>query len=297
MDYERIYYDLIDYCKNTNVNERLLRRNQSDIRIKNEYVYQENHHIVPTHDGGLDEENNMVFLLPEEHLLAHQLRWKAYKQRGDMLAVIFSLNCFEYKNNKGITEAKLENRINKAIKQGYIWIKQNSYEVRQTHGWHSLEGRNRISESRKGTMPVVDSITKESIGSVRTDHPNVLNGNWQHHSKGSTLTISHRKKISIKTKGELNPKYSGLSDEDIVNYGIELFNKIGEISSLNDLRIYVKKFYNKDIPKSFSKFRFPNNSYYEIIQEKTKSKYNGSKRGEAMKIYKTKFKEIMNDSN
>ena len=55
--------------------------------------------------------------------------------------------------------------------------------------------------------------------------------------------------------------------------------------------------YDKNIPKSFTKFRFPNKSYYEILEEKTNTKYNIYKRGEKLKIYQRKFKRALNDNN
>jgi hypothetical protein len=47
-----------------------------------------------------------------------------------------------------------------------------------------LEG---ISIARKGTMPVKDSVTGEFMGSVSTNHPNVISGRWIHTSKGRLI--------------------------------------------------------------------------------------------------------------
>ena len=69
MDYRKIYYSLIQDCKDTPIKQRLYRRNKLDNRIKQDRIYTENHHIVPKHDGGLDEPSNMVRMLPEEHYM------------------------------------------------------------------------------------------------------------------------------------------------------------------------------------------------------------------------------------
>lgn len=54
------YDDLINFAK-------------SQTRTKGSYVYYELHHIVPKHDGGTNDKDNLVLLTLYEHLLAHYL--------------------------------------------------------------------------------------------------------------------------------------------------------------------------------------------------------------------------------
>lgn len=54
------YEDLINFAK-------------SQTRTKGSYVYYERHHIIPKHDGGTDDKDNLVLLTLYEHLLAHYL--------------------------------------------------------------------------------------------------------------------------------------------------------------------------------------------------------------------------------
>ena len=42
------------------------------------------HHIVPKHSGGVDEESNFTYLTIREHVLAHYLLWKIYKNPNDL---------------------------------------------------------------------------------------------------------------------------------------------------------------------------------------------------------------------
>jgi hypothetical protein len=49
----------------------------------------EGHHIIPCHDNGPRASFNQVKLTPEEHLLAHQLRYEAYGQEYDLKATYF----------------------------------------------------------------------------------------------------------------------------------------------------------------------------------------------------------------
>jgi len=248
MNYKKLYNTFIEYCKNTTLRERLTIRNKKDARLNDEYIYSELHHINPKHD--IDNTNeDVVRLLPEEHVFAHKIRWKAFKQRGDILAVRFCLNGFQYNKNRKIMEVKNEYRLTKSLLQGYAWIKHNSAVVRNTHGWHTKDGTRRISDARKGTMPVKDSITNKMIGAVSVNHPNVLSGVWVHHSKGTKL--SEERKAKCARHGEKNGRYSGYTDEQLLNIAHAYILKNGRID---------KKMYDEfpKFPKTFSKFRFKN---------------------------------------
>jgi len=45
------------------------------------------HHIVPKHMGGTDEQTNLTYLTVREHVLAHFLLWKIYKNPNDLRAM------------------------------------------------------------------------------------------------------------------------------------------------------------------------------------------------------------------
>jgi len=271
MNYIKLYDTFINYCLTTSPSFRMIKRNKNDYRLKKSYIYTENHHIHPKHDNQ-NTTDELVELLPEEHIFAHQVRWKAYHQRGDMLAVRFCLNGFEYNKNEHIQEAKMETKINKAIKQGYIWVKQNAAEVRKTHGWQSADGRKRISEARKGTMPARDQNTGELVGNVPTDHPKVLSGEWAHHTKGTKLSKEEAMKRAM--PGEKNGMYLNITDDEIIEYYLELTHELNRIPTMNVLRKHVQEKYERKIPTSFTKFRFPNKSPQKIVEDITKLVYN-----------------------
>lgn len=42
------------------------------------------HHITPKHSGGADDESNFAYLTIREHILAHYLLWKIYKNPNDL---------------------------------------------------------------------------------------------------------------------------------------------------------------------------------------------------------------------
>lgn len=42
------------------------------------------HHIIPIHNGGEDLENNVTYLTPREHVIAHYLLWRINKNPNDL---------------------------------------------------------------------------------------------------------------------------------------------------------------------------------------------------------------------
>jgi hypothetical protein len=272
MNYERIYNNLCNLCKNKTVIERISDRNKNDYRLNEDYVYTEKHHIIPRHAGGNDDPENIVVMLPEEHYMAHLLRYKAYKDRNDFLAIRFMINGYIYKK-------KLNDKISLKLKNKLVAsFKQNIAMFRKENTWHTEEGIKNISESRKGTMPVKDVDTDEIIGCVSVNHPNVISGKWVHHTKGKLSVIDkntkNKKYITLKEfnknrgkyspnignqKGNNNSRYCGFTDEDIINLVIDFSEQIdmGCLFTYSTVSKYLRKYkkYNK-LPKSFSKFRF-----------------------------------------
>lgn len=229
MDYKLLYNNFIEYCKNVDARQRLYNRNKNDYRLKLSKIYTEAHHIIPKHDNGDNNICNIVNLLPEEHYIAHKIRYKAFKQRGDFIAVKLIIITISDKKYSGLDE-----RMIKRLKDKYSWIKQHSREFRNTIGWQSEDGVRRISEARKGTFPAVDAITRESVGSISVNHPKYLSGEWVHHSKGmkayknistgesvflpvkeGKLLSSSWKPIIADQSGDKNTRYSGMTDDDI----------------------------------------------------------------------------------
>jgi len=187
MNYLRIYEKFINYCKIITPRERLKKRNKLDPRLNDEYLYTEIHHIIPRSLGGLDDKENLIKLLPEEHLFIHQLRWKIFNCREDMLAVRFILNGLKGIKNEEIKKALKSKILNKKILNGYAWMKHQIQIFRKKHKWHTDKGLENISKAMKGKCVVKDAKTGEKIGKVDKNHPKVLSGEWVHHSKGTTM--------------------------------------------------------------------------------------------------------------
>lgn len=78
------------------------------------------HHIIPVHSGGTDEETNFTYLTVREHIIAHYLLWKIYKNPNDLRSMkmlgayltsaqrqIIGKFCFD--NNIGIFSKQFKN--------------------------------------------------------------------------------------------------------------------------------------------------------------------------------------------
>jgi len=81
----------ITYKEKSKVNSKtiytnLCSKNKSKKHLwKEEYLHR--HHIVPKHTGGSDKEDNFTYLTIREHIIAHYLLWRIYKNPNDLRAM------------------------------------------------------------------------------------------------------------------------------------------------------------------------------------------------------------------
>ena len=186
MNYIKLYYNLCEYCKSTDVYERIKRRNPLDERLKQENIYQEKHHIVPKHDGGDDSPKNIVKMLPEEHYLSHYIRFRAFEKREDFLAVRFI-----YNGLPRYIKDDLYFSINKKVSK---W-KNHIYFFKKEFTWHTENGIKNISNARRGKTVVIEKETRKMIGSVDNNHPKILSGEWVNHTYGTIYVVDKKTKM------------------------------------------------------------------------------------------------------
>lgn len=212
MNYEKIYESFIFDFKNTNIVTRLERRNPKDLRLKAKRIYTERHHIVPKSEGGLDDDGNIIELLPEEHIFIHFLRYKAYGKYNDICAVNFMINGFIGFKNISLNGVQL----NKILRKKFRYQREEFAKYIRKNNSGSIA----ISNARRGTMPVKDSITGEMVGSVPVDHENVISGQWVHHSKGKTLGDKQIDYLRKREYGLNNFNAHKISNEDYMKQTI-----------------------------------------------------------------------------
>ena len=205
MNYSKLYCDYLEFLKNNNIKERLEMKPYDDKRKYDSNVYTEVHHILPKSLGGKNNPENLIQLLPEEHLKCHWLRYKAIGDKEDFLAVRMMLNTkflsqkFESFHKKKFLELP-EEVVSDSFLKIYHEYRDEIYNFRKTQGWQTEEGRKRISEAKKGKTPCVDANTGEKIGSVDVNHPKILSGEWVHCTKGWTSAID------LETGGQVRVK-------------------------------------------------------------------------------------------
>lgn len=104
MNYKNIYYILIDRSKTTEEDR------------KEKYAdgeYYEKHHIIPKCMGGNNLSDNIAYLTPEEHFLAHLLLIKIYPTEYSLyLAIQIMIGNGKYKKNN-----KLYGKLKRSIQE------------------------------------------------------------------------------------------------------------------------------------------------------------------------------------
>jgi len=231
MSFKELYKNIIDQAK---VQER----------IKNAGVYYEKHHIVPDFlfehrcrkgpkghlAGDPNNSENLVLLTFQEHLLCHYYLYEIYKGTRYEYAAGSALQFFFIK------------AVGNHMRQAYL--EEVDIEFLNKMAYLRQIGLKSISNARRGKMPVVDAVTKESKGSVAVDHPKVLSGEWVHHSKGKPYKGKHTPQNGVNNN---NFKHM---DEDQKSRVMNCLSK-----SIVDHCYVSRKLFLENIKKEFTEFK------------------------------------------
>ena len=257
MDYNRIHNNFINYFKVTTPRERLEIRCSNDERLKESELYVELHHILPKSQGGNDDYENFVEVLPEEHVFIHYVRWKAYKNMGDIMAVNFMINGFLNKDHlSDIT-------INKILRKTYSLQRRNFGKIIFKINRNNPKLKKRLM----GKMFAKDKDTGAKVGLVSLDHPNVVNGTWVHQNHGRAKTITERAEISNRTKGLDNPNAYKISNEDYLYQTMEYVKRNHGCFSWGEYKRYCNE-RGLVFIKTFAKARFGSRSgFYNALSK------------------------------
>lgn len=196
--YKQKYKEIIDNARSEN-------------RVKSGDVYYEKHHVVPDFlfknrkrkgpkghlDGNPNSKENIVLLTFAEHLMCHYYLYEIYKDTRYEYSAGSALQFF-------FTKA-----VSNHARQVNLSDVDREFLLRMEH--LRKIGNESISKARRGTMPVVDAVTRESIGSVAVNHPKVLSGEWIHHSKGMPSPTKPENRKS--QRGSKNNNYKELTQE------------------------------------------------------------------------------------
>lgn len=94
--------------------------------------------------------------MPEEHYFAHLVRFKAFSNRADFIAIRLMLTGFLKKNNINKKEINILN-VSKRVGR----YKQKINMFRKKFGWHTKEGLQNISKARKKLCLLLMQLLKK----------------------------------------------------------------------------------------------------------------------------------------
>jgi len=170
-------------------------------------VYLEKHHIKPRclceditcngykkerkHTCGLDGPENIVYLKPEEHFVAHQLLVKIYKNTSNYYKMVLAATMMCSKTGERVNNKK------------FGWLKRENSKVMsmlKSDRFVSEETKKKQSESRIGF--VVSEETKKKISKTRKEL--IAHGLIENSFKGKHHTKQTKKALSEMQSGKNN---------------------------------------------------------------------------------------------
>jgi L-rhamnose mutarotase len=139
------------------------------------------------------DKNNLVYLTPREHFIAHILLHKIYY--GKRYGVQCGTALFMFFKHKQKSREIINN--------------SKQYQKYKEIGISAL------SEAQKGKIPARDQETGELIGHVDINHPNILSGKWAHHHKGRKRSKEFCQKMKKAHAGSGNSNYKNIPENEI----------------------------------------------------------------------------------
>jgi hypothetical protein len=175
MNYLKIYNNIIENAK---------RRDRLN-------CYMEKHHIIPKSEGGSNDDNNLVYLTPKEHFIAHKLLYKIEpKNYNRMLSFLMMSNRFNIKWGNLYEEAKIEFSKNHHYKTERIKIIMAKPKTE--------EHKKKISNANKGKPK-----SKQHIENMKANLPDRRGENNNNFGKGKSIIIDGIEYGNIKKASEL----------------------------------------------------------------------------------------------
>ena len=180
MNYQKIY-------------DQIIKRSQSETRVKGNGTYYEQHHILPKCLGGCDNDDNKTLLTAREHFLCH---WILHRLNPDnsKLTHAFHMMCFA----KGRLQSRYtpSSRAIKEAKDAHANCLRVSMRGEKNH----MYGRKRPDVAQR------NSILKKGVASslIGTTRPNFIGE--LHPRFGKQHTSESKANMSASKRGISQPK-------------------------------------------------------------------------------------------
>jgi len=193
--YTKWYYQIINHAKSRNI--------LTKVQAKKILGYPELHHIIPKCLGGLDDQENIVFLTGKEHLICHLLLTKMHlgKDKNKMVHAAWAMTTLE---NEYQQRYKINSRIYEIVRKQYADIKSKQL-LGKPGRKHSTETKKKISEFRLGkkTRPMSEeskkklseSLKGKNLGKKRTPEQRQAQSEKQKGRAGTKHTVETKQKL------------------------------------------------------------------------------------------------------
>ena len=191
MNYERIYYQIIDNAKNCS------RKKLKHLDV--DYVYYEKHHIIPKCLGGTDDKNNLVLLTAREHFLCHWLLIRIYPS-NQPIAYAFYAMC--NKKSKRQCYYRPSSRMYQEAKETFSRNGLSSETIQKLKKEKPVGFGDKIRAANLGKKHSVERINASIQGQLRK-----ISELGHGFNKGSNWTEVSKKRFSESRKGFNNPAY------------------------------------------------------------------------------------------
>jgi len=209
MYYLQIYEDIVNNALDEN--RKKLKRDDKD------YIYYENHHILPKCLDGENKKENLVLLTGKEHYLSHKLLVEIFPDEDKLIYSLWVMcNANKTGDRKYKTGAREYERLKIKFSKNQTGDKNHRYgkkpwntglpkELQGFYGHqgcmrgkkHSKETREKISEAGKGKIH-----SKKTIEKIRQANLGEKNPMY-----GKIVSKETKRKISKANKGKNNPMY------------------------------------------------------------------------------------------
>jgi hypothetical protein len=147
----------------------------------------EKHHIIPKSEGGDDTYDNLVYLTPKEHFIAHKLLYKIEPTNYNrMLSFLMMSNRFNIKWGNLYEEARIGFSNNHHYKTDRIKLIMSKPKTE--------EHKKKISEANKGKPK-----SKQHIEKMKASLPDRRGENNANFDKGKPVNINGTEYKNIKT--------------------------------------------------------------------------------------------------
>jgi hypothetical protein len=178
MNHQKVYDSIIEKARKEN--RKRLRKNQEN------YIYYENHHIIPKCLGGNDEKENKVLLTAREHFICHKLLIYIYPNNRKIGLAVFRM-AFNKKGKHNISSR--DYAYAKKLNSKYIW---NRGLTKETNEIIKKQGKNRSKKFKEGEIDTSNFGIKtiEGLKKISETH------------KGKPKSFEHRKKLSEANEGK-----------------------------------------------------------------------------------------------